>query len=269
MLGSAVFERLAMLASSLLFAPAAVPAATDTVAVAAVMFTGEVESGCDGDSACAIEALVRTAAGQGAKLIVTPEYGFDIDVPESDPIVGEAPGSSTSAPTLVRFGALADELDVYLVIDLETREGGHIYNTQVAFDPDGIIVAKHHKFELYGAEKDRLTRGTDVNAFDTPFGRVGLLICADVYGPPRLHERMVSELGVDVVAMSAMWTVAGAPRWQAAFAHDWQVPVVASNRSAGAARGGGIFDRDGQALARSESGHSEVVLAEIPRAPRR
>lgn len=271
MLDFAVFARFPMLVSALLFAPAPIQpdASAETVTVAAVMFTGEIEPECEHDSACAIESLVRIAAGRGAELVVTPEYAFESLAPDSDPTVGEAPGSSTSAPLLVRFSALADELDLYLVIDLETRDADHRYNTQVAFDPDGVIVAKHHKFELYGAENQRLSRGADATAFETPFGRVGLLICADVYGPPRLHERMVSELGVDIVAMSAMWTVAGASRWQAAFAHDWQVHLVAANRSAGAARGGGVFDREGRAVAASESGHSEVVLAEIPRAPGR
>jgi hypothetical protein len=66
-----------------------------------------------------------------------------------------------------------------------------------------------------------------------------------------------------------MWTVAGATRWQAAFAHDWQVHVVAANRSAGAARGGGVFDPEGRALTSSESGLSELLVAEIPRAPAR
>lgn len=270
MLGFAVFAPSLALASLLAVGPPAV--ADDEVLIAAVLYTGSgqapVERACRGDSACAIDSLVRMAAKQGAKLIVTPEYGFDQVEAEPDPALGTVVRSSSRAPLLTRFGALANELDVYLVIDLQTQAGGRRYNTQVAFDPKGVIVAKHHKFELFGAEKERLTAGTDVSAFETPFGTVGLLICADIYGPPRLHERLVSELGVDVIAMSSMWTVPTATRWQAAFAHDWEVFVVAANRSAGDARGGGVFDPHGRALASSEAAQSEVVLAPIP-TPRR
>lgn len=244
--------------------------ASTTVEVAAVQFSGgsaaDVDPACaEADVNCAIEALVRRAQHQGADLVVTPEYALEQGGVEPSPKLGDTPAHHKTAPVLARFSALSDELDVYLVISLETGVDGRVHNSQVAFDPDGQVVGVHHKFELYAGENRSHVAGSDVTAFDTPFGRVGLLICADLYGDPRMHDKLTGELGAHIVAVSSMWTVRRATRWPAAFAHDWGVYVVTANASSGEGRGSGVFDPSGRALASSESGRADVTIASIPR----
>lgn len=211
---------------------------------------------------CAIEALVRSAAKAGAKLVVTPEYAFT------------QTGAEGAEVLIARFGRLADELNIYLVINLQTSRGDKRRNTQVAFDPDGKTVGRHDKFELFDEENATLTRGNDTTVFDTPFGRVGLLICADIYGDPNEHAKLTEELGATIVAISSWWTVPDATRWPAAFARDWNVHVVFANASNGDGRGSGVFAPDGRALATSKDAKATVVRASInaaaarrPRAP--
>lgn len=239
-----------------------------TVKVAALNYRGvsAKELGCPGDDACALEVLVRKVAARGAALVVAPEYGLIQFDPEPDPKVGSKPSDAKAAPAQVRFAKLADELDLYLVINLQTFVEKKVYNTQVAFDPTGHVVARHHKFELFEGEREVLTAGDQVSAFDTPFGRVGLLICADMYGDPDLHHRLTQELDVDIVAISSQWTVPVAPRWLAAFAHDWGVYVVGANSSVGAGGGGAVVDPSGKIVARSGSLFERwpVVVATIP-----
>lgn len=238
-----------------------------TVKVAALNYRGvsAKELGCPGDDACALEVLVRKVASRGAALVVAPEYGLIQFDPEPEPKVGSKP-SDPKAVAQVRFAKLADELDLYLVINLHTFVDKKIYNTQIAFDPTGHVVALHHKFELFEGEREVLTAGDQVSAFDTPFGRVGLLICADMYGDPDLHHRLTQELDVDIVAISSQWTVPVAPRWLAAFAHDWGVYVVGANSSVGAGGGGAVVDPSGKIVARSGSLFERwpVVVATIP-----
>jgi predicted amidohydrolase len=242
---------------------------TEAFTVGAVNYTGyayeDYDSYCDdegreGYQACEVELLVRTAAEEGAHLVVVSEYAFEIDIPELDPVVGRRP--PRHADIQDRFSGLANDLDIYLVIALETRRREDVYSTQVAFDPRGIIVAVHHKIEPWGAEADELTAGTDVTTFDTPFGRVGLMICSDVYAEPEVHEKMV-DLGVRIVALSTAWTVEDATRWQAAFAHDWGVFLVAANGSPDDGRGGGIYAPDGSAMTLSTSGYDDVFVATL------
>jgi predicted amidohydrolase len=170
-------------------------------------------------------------------------------------------------PLLTRLARLSEELGIYLVVDLETERGKEGFNALVALSPDGRVVGVHHKFELFEGERGALTPGDDVDAFDTPFGRVGLLVCADVYGAVRLHERLARDLDVDIVAYSAAWTVEGATHWPSAFAHDWGVFVVAANGSTGEGRGSGVFDRKGAALALSNRFGSPVIVARLPVEP--
>ncbi len=235
--------------------------------VAAIHYLGTpraVDSSCT-TSACAVEALVRRARAEGASLVVTPEYAFDQVGSEPDPDVGATVSDDRVAPLQTHFGKLADELDIHLVIDLQTTDGEQQFNTQVAFGPNGGVVGKHHKFELFQGEKNALTAGSSVTTFDTPVGDVGLLICADLYGDTDLHQKLAQ--GARVVAVSSFWTAAGATRWQAAFARDWGVYVVASNASDGEGVGSGIFDPLGNALAVDRTLDPTSLVVSIPPRP--
>jgi predicted amidohydrolase len=125
-------------------------------------------------------------------------------------------------------------------------------------------LAWHHKFELFAREKEHLESGDTVTVFETPFGRVGLLICADLYGTPRKHRRLTHELGAQIVAVSTYWTATHAHRWPAAFARDWGVYVVASNAGSGESAGSGVYAPNGTAVATSGKDDWGVVLADIP-----
>jgi predicted amidohydrolase len=126
------------------------------------------------------------------------------------------------------------------------------------------VVGVHDKFELYGSERSSHARGVDVSTFDTPFGRVGMLICADLYGDPHLHDALAGDLDAHIIALSSMWTVPRATRWQAAFARDWSVYVAAANSTGDAGRGGGVFDSRGRGMALDETGKPTVTVAQIP-----
>lgn len=67
-----------------------------------------------------------------------------------------------------------------------------MYNTCLAFGPDGAIIAKHRKVHLFDidipggikfTESDTLSPGDALATFDTPWGRVGLGICYDMRFP--------------------------------------------------------------------------------------
>jgi predicted amidohydrolase len=241
----------------------------EEVTVAAVQYgdvdPDDVESDCGPeDHNCAVEALIRHAAEEGAALVVLPEYALRQPDPEQFPRQIGAFPDPQRAPVAARFAGLARELQIFLVINLVTGMEKDLRNTQLAFDRQGRIAAWHHKFELFAGEKLRLVPGERLATFDTPFGRVGLLICADLYGSPRKHAHLTRELGARIVAVSSNWTVSNAERWPTAFARDWGVYVVAANAGSEASAGSGVFAPDGRALATSGTDEWGVVLAEVP-----
>ncbi len=237
------------------------PQPPQTVRVAAIVYPGgePARYGCTTDL-CAFDVLINAAHHDGAAIIVTPEYATPQRAAEPRLRPGSRP-SEVSAPLQAHFAGLADSLDVYIAVDLETEDAsGKSFNSLVAFDPRGTIAARHDKFELFEGERQTLAPGQAPTIFETPYGPLGLMICADLYGEPELHQGLAEE--TNIVLVSAAWTVPVATRWQASFARDWNVYVVAANASVGSGRGGGVFDPRGLAIS-SAGSHPEVFLADV------
>ena len=92
---------------------------------------------------------------------------------------------------------------VYLVAGLTEREGSKLYNTGVLVGPDGFI-GKYRKAHLWNLEKLWFTAGdSGFPVFDTPIGRIGLLICWDIWFPE--VPRILSQQGADIICSLNNW----------------------------------------------------------------
>ena len=160
------------------------------VRVAAISFKPEkwnVTSNAD-----RLEAMFREAAVGGAQLAVGPE-GILEGYVVNEIIDGEmAPEQINDvalhikSDILQRFQDLAKELRMCLVFGLADRIGDEIYNCAVFLDDTGHLCGKYHKMQLAEGHHsswwwNRL--GKQSRAFDTPFGRAGMLICNDRWNP--------------------------------------------------------------------------------------
>ncbi|MCR9159508.1 MAG: carbon-nitrogen hydrolase family protein [Nannocystaceae bacterium] len=244
--------------------------------VAAIAYTGntapdgsfECEEMANSDieeELCEVEVLVRDAADQGAVLITVSEGAFETEEPEALPRRGRVPDPE-HAPVLAGMSNLAAELGIYLLVPMHTiGPDGRLYTSLIALNPRGRAVGIHHKVELYSSERDDYAPGKGIETFETPWGRVAMMLCSDLYGEPSLHQTMVTRSGADIVALSSLWTTAGALSWQAALAHDWGVHVIAANGAGGDGVGSGIYTPEGRSLASDNSGLDTVVVATLQR----
>ncbi len=129
-----------------------------------------------------VEPMIREAVTGGAQIVVTTECFLDgyAIADKSIPLdtyqaLGEPiPGGQC----FQRLAALADELDIHLVAGMMEADGDARFNTAVLIGPDGRLVGKYRKQKL-GHESVRNTPGKSSLVFDFPYGRVGLMICAD------------------------------------------------------------------------------------------
>ena len=148
-------------------------------------------------------ALIRRAAGEGAQVVCTQELFLSPYFPqvESDEHFRHAepiPGPSTQ-----RLGALAKELGVVIVASLfEKRAPGLFHNTTVVLDADGSLAGRYRKMHIPDDprfyEKYYFTPGDlGFRAFDTRFGRLGVLICWDQWYPEA--ARLTALAGAEVL----------------------------------------------------------------------
>ncbi|MFP3564070.1 nitrilase-related carbon-nitrogen hydrolase [Paraburkholderia sp. SIMBA_030] len=83
------------------------------------------------------------------------------------------------------LGQMAGDLKQYMVIGVVERGGATLYCTALFFGPEGALLGRHRKLMPTGAE--RLVwgfgDGSTLPVFDTPFGRLGAVICWENYMP--------------------------------------------------------------------------------------
>lgn len=177
---SALLLTLAVICFTLRPAVAKEPASAKTVKVAGIVLKwvrGDKEANFR-----RIEPLIREAAKHGATIVCTTECFLDgyAIADKSIPLetyrrLGEP---IPTGPYFKRLAALAKELQIYLVAGLLEAEGDSRFNTAVLLGPDGKLIGKYRKQKL-GHETNRNTPGDRSSVFATPFGKVGLMICAD------------------------------------------------------------------------------------------
>ncbi len=136
--------------------------------------------GCVADNLALIEERIRQAVAQKAGLIVFPElavtgYFLKDLVPEV--------ALRLDSPQVTRLAELSRDISIAVGL-VEVTDDYCFYNTALYLE-DGKISHVHRKVYLptYGLfdEQRYLARGERFRAFDTAFGRMGLLICEDMW----------------------------------------------------------------------------------------
>lgn len=150
--------------------------------------------------------LCRSAADQGASLLVLPEYSAMVLTGQLSPDIRSDLHGSLKAmqPLIPRFVELSEEiarnLGIYLVngsapvLDAD----GHYRNRAWFFGPNGLI-GTQDKLMMTRFEREQwhISPGQGLKLFETPIGRFGILICYDNEFP--MLARTLSEGGADMI----------------------------------------------------------------------
>ncbi len=134
-----------------------------------------------------IAETILQASGEGADLVVFPETATSGYLVESGVLELSLRADQLAQELGSRLsGKLNKTADA--IVGYYENDGGILYNSAayIEFSSDGPIVkGNYRKFFLasYGVFDDErfVTRGEHLGAFDTRFGRVGILICEDVW----------------------------------------------------------------------------------------
>ena len=138
------------------------------------------------------ERLIREAAGNGAKIVSTAESFLDgYAVRDSNLSADQFRSLAEPIPDGAYFGrlrSLADELDIYLVAAISELAGEKVYNSAALIGPNGKLIGTYRKKYLWSNEEEMYSPGAVIPTFETPYGKVGIMICADRQQPAAIEE---------------------------------------------------------------------------------
>ena len=226
------------------------------------------------------EALVREAAGKGARYIQSPEMTGALV--RDRKLLMQLIKPAESDPLVARAAELAAELGVHLHIGSTAiaRADGKVANRAFVFGPDGGLIATYDKIHMFDVDLDNgeswresatYEPGREAVVANLPFGRMGLAVCYDLRFPQLFRE--------EALAGAEMLTVPAAFTRQTGEAH-WHVLLRARAIENGAfvvasAQGGKhedgretyghslIADPWGAVVAEADHDEPGVVVAEI------
>jgi predicted amidohydrolase len=169
-------------------------------------------SGGVADFAAKLDRLVAQAAGDGAELLVLPEYAC------VEAGAGAAPDVAAELATVCdQTEALLDAMRAAAVRrrvwllpgSLPMRVDGRVRNRAPLIDPDGRMAFQDKRvMTRFETESWDVSPGAEPCVFDTPWGRIGISICYDVEFPALVRAQ--TEAGAWLVLVpSCTDTMAG------------------------------------------------------------
>lgn len=185
------------------------------------------------------DRLIGRAAREGAKLVVLPEYFPLIGASDADRLLAREPDGA--GPIQDFLSSAAARHGVWLVggsLPMVACDPAKMRNACLVYDDTGSCVARYDKIHLFAFRKGAeayeeaatIESGSEVVAFDAPFGRVGLAICYDLRFP-ELYSALAKDC--DVLINIANWPKRRVMHWRTllqARAIENQTFVIGVNR---------------------------------------
>lgn len=176
------------------------PSAATTVKVATVHFRPVLSAVASNRQQ--LVALTEEAARNGAKIIVHTEmatsgYSF-FSREEISGVAETVPGPTTQA-----LGQVAKQYGVYVAVGMPVFEPDTqlYYNSAVLIGPQGTVAGLYRKRNNLLEASYNAEDFSPVPTFNTPYGRLGVVICADLFYSQ--FPRLAAVAGTDILLAPA------------------------------------------------------------------
>lgn len=215
-----------------------------------------------------LDDILRSLKEEASPLLLFPEcaltgYGFD-SKKEAMACAQTVPGPATD-----RIARACRAVDSWAAVGLLEKDGKQLFNSAVLIGPHGVA-GVYRKMHLPFLGVDRFTTPGDLGfpVFDTPLGRIGMLICYDGSFPEAARALKLG--GAQLLCLLTNWPMAAeipclhSPMVRAQENH---INIAACNRHGEEAgfrfRGeSSVCDYNGVALTWANSGE-DVITAEL------
>ena len=149
--------------------------------------------------------LIAEAAKKGCDLVLLPEtidfaWTHPAALEESQPIPGEFSDMMCS---------YAKQYNIYICVGLTEKVENQTlnYNTALLINNKGEVILKYRKINLLEVEHPYYEVGTSLQVVDTPFGKIGVNVCADNYIEALHIGHTLARMGAQIILSPSSWTV--------------------------------------------------------------
>lgn len=134
---------------------------------------------------------ISEAAERGCDLVVLPEMFTTINTGH------EIRPEPHEGPTLDRLMSSAHDHNINVSATYYVVDDGRVYNQTVILNRNGSIAGIYRKVQPTAAEALIVSAGNTFPAIDLDFGRVGVMICLEIYFPE--IARIYAHKGVEIL----------------------------------------------------------------------
>ncbi|TDW15948.1 carbon-nitrogen hydrolase family protein [Kribbella kalugense] len=147
-----------------------------------------------------VATLIEQARASGVQLLALPEGALGGYLLSLDGTAEPPPAFTVDGPEIARLAKLAGDLVV--TAGYAEADNGLIYNSAVCVTGDGVL-GHHRKVHQPLREDEHYAAGDRFEAFDTPVGRLGLMICYDKAFPEA--ARTLALDGAQIIVCMSAW----------------------------------------------------------------
>jgi len=178
--------------------------ANDEVSTIAALVDFNPRSGDLQGNISRIQKLVAQALTKGAKIVVVPEQsttGFNLTKKQA------LDGLAITYPfaELEGIRSLAKKHGAFIVVGIAERDRNSdmLYNTAAVFQPSGKVSFQRKRLASSASFGWNARGNTPFDVYPTPWGDIGVLICADSFLMDWM--RIVTLKGADIVVLPSNW----------------------------------------------------------------
>ncbi len=212
----------------------------------------------------AIEFVVE-AAKKGADIVCLPELfytGYHLNAHDLQDIAEPVDGNMVN-----RLQKVASDNRVYIIGGYaeSVKILGRMYNSAIFINDKGEVVGNMRKVYLWGEERLKFREGDKFPVFDTPLGKIGIMICYDAEFPEPM--RIMALKGAEIVFVPSVWSFNAEKRWhvdlEGGALYNLFYTVGTNTIGDGACGSSKIVSPYAKTLAQAATDKEEIIYSEI------
>ena len=163
-----------------------------------------VEPGQPAGNLARADTRIAEAAACCADVVLLPEC---LDLGWTHPSAQDLAGPIPDGVACQRLMAAAARHERFVCAGITERSGERLFNAAVLIDPRGRVVLHHRKIHELDFARELYATGDRLGVTNTPWGRVGVMICADGFAPGQVISRTLAAMGAALVLSPCAWAV--------------------------------------------------------------